>query len=68
MSSALWIAVGVTCYLGLASLGLLLCRGIAVADRVATGGSVRSTLHDTFPRPRSSTSSNLTEGPRRASR
>ncbi|HVU73742.1 MAG TPA: hypothetical protein VHE83_12335 [Mycobacteriales bacterium] len=49
MSVALWIAVGVTGYLVVALLGLLLCRGIALADRVAMSGPTAPTA---MPHPR----------------
>lgn len=57
MAAGLWIAVGIAGYLVLASLGLLLCRGIALADRAAsTGtaktGSQRRAAAKPMPRPR----------------
>jgi hypothetical protein len=34
MPTVLWVVVGIVGYLALAFLGLLLCRGIALADRI----------------------------------
>ena len=42
MSVGLWVAIGVTAYLMLAALGVLLCRGIAMADEAEAHRAVRS--------------------------
>lgn len=49
MTVGLWVAVGIAGYLVLASLGLLLCRGIAQADRAA---APRRTASKGVPRQR----------------
>ena len=60
MSVGLWVAIGVTGYLMLAALGVLLCRGIAMTDeaeahRVGCSGGGPS-LRPRVPRPRSDVS------------
>ena len=57
MSVGLWVAIGVTAYLMLAAFGVLLCRGIAMADEVEAHRTGRSgggpNLRPRVPRPRS---------------